>query len=112
MVFIISIIIIFTIITFIISFKINGPPKWKSEQDPSKARKIEQRIKFGNYQVDLVKHPENVYAMHLCLDSNRSEPQKSWRLESISYVIYTISLFLLSIILQLFSTKNYERIFT
>ena len=50
--------------------KLMARPKWSQSKTPSKARKIEQRIKFGNYHLDLVKHPENVYAMHLCLDSN------------------------------------------
>ena len=42
----------------------------------------------------------------------RSEPQKSWRLESISYVIYAISLFLLLIILQLFFNKKITKEFS
>ena len=47
-----------------------GRPKGSQSKTRSKAHKLEQRIKFGNYHLDLVKHPENVYAMHLCLDSN------------------------------------------
>ena len=39
---------------------------------PSKAPKLEQRIRFGNYHLDLVKHPENVYAVHLCIDTKNS----------------------------------------
>ena len=71
MLFIISIIIIFTIITiFIIRLKLMGRPKGSKSKTPSKARKVEQRIKFGNYHLDLVKHPENVYAVHLCIDSH------------------------------------------
>ena len=64
MLFIISIIIIFRIIiNFIIRLKLMGRPKGSQ----SKARKVEQSIKFGNYHLDLVKHPENVYAIHLCI---------------------------------------------
>ena len=47
-----------------------GRPKGSQSKNASKARKVEQRIKFGNYHLDLVKHPENVYAVHICLDSN------------------------------------------
>ena len=47
-----------------------GPPKGSHRQTPSKARKIEQRIKFGNYHWHLLKHHENVKVMHLCLDNN------------------------------------------
>ena len=47
-----------------------GRPKGSQSKTPSKARKVEQRIKFGNYHHDLVKHPENVYAVHLCIDSH------------------------------------------
>ena len=70
MVFIISIINILTIIIFIIRLKLMGRPKGSQSKNPSTARKIEQRIKFGNYHLKLVKHPENVYAMHLSIDGN------------------------------------------
>ena len=70
MVLIISIIIIFPLITLNIRLKLMGRPKGSQSKTPSKARKIEHSIKFGNYHLDLVKHPENVYAVHLCLDSN------------------------------------------
>ena len=58
------------IIIFIIRLKLIGRPKGSQSKTPSKARKIDQRIKFGNYHLDLVKHPENVFAMHQCLDCN------------------------------------------
>ena len=48
-----------------------GRPKGSQSKGPIKARKLEHRITFGNYQLDLVKHPENVYAVYLCVDSNR-----------------------------------------
>ena len=48
-----------------------GRPKGTQSKAPSKPRKLEQRIKVGNYHLDLVKHPENVYAVHLCIDSNK-----------------------------------------
>ena len=54
----------------IIRLKLMGRPKGSQSKTPSKARKVEQRIKFGNYHLDLVKHPENVYAVHLCIDSH------------------------------------------
>ena len=69
MVFIISIIISFTIIIFIIRLKLMGRPKGSESKTPSKAGKLEQRIRFGNDLFDLVKHPENVYAVHLCIDT-------------------------------------------
>ena len=47
-----------------------GRPKGSQTKVPIKAPKLEQRIRFGNYYLDLVKHPENVYAMHLSIDSN------------------------------------------
>ena len=47
-----------------------GRRKGSESKTTSKAPKLEQRIKFGDYHLDMVKHPENVYAMHLCLDSN------------------------------------------
>ena len=46
-----------------------GRPKGSQSKGPNKARKLEQRIRFGNYHVDLVKHPENVYAVQLCIDT-------------------------------------------
>ena len=71
MFFIISIIIIFTIIIiFIIRLKLIGRPKGSRSKVPSKARKLEHRMQIGNYHLDLGKHPENVYAVHLSLDSN------------------------------------------
>ena len=47
-----------------------GRTKRSQSQGTSKARKPEQRIRLGNYHLDLVEPPENVYAVHLCLDSN------------------------------------------
>ena len=47
-----------------------GRPKVSQTKVRSKARKHEHRIKFGNYHLDLVKHPENFNAVHLSLDSN------------------------------------------
>ena len=47
-----------------------GRAKGSESKGPSKAGKLEQRIRFGNYHLHLVTHPENVYAVHLCLDSN------------------------------------------
>ena len=47
-----------------------GRRKATRSQFTSKTRKLEPRIKFGNYHLDLGKHPENVYRVHLCLDSN------------------------------------------
>ena len=45
-----------------------GRPKASQSNGPSNAPKFEQRIRFGNYHLDLVKHPENVCAVHLCID--------------------------------------------
>ena len=43
-----------------------GPPKRFVKQ--SKPRKV-QGVKFGRcYHLDLVKYPDNVYAVHLCID--------------------------------------------
>ena len=47
-----------------------GRPKGSQSKGWSKAPKIEQRIRFGNYHMDLGKHPEKVYVVHLCIDSN------------------------------------------
>ena len=70
--FIFEIIIIFIviIITPIIRFKLMGRPKVRQSQRSSNARKLEKRFRFGKNHFDLVKHPENVYTVHLCLDSN------------------------------------------
>ena len=70
MVFIISIINNFIIIILIIRIKLMGGPKGSQSNVRSKARKFERRIKFGNDQLDLVKHPESDYVLHLCIDSN------------------------------------------
>ena len=60
-----------TIKTILIAIpqKFNGPPKGKSQQGSEQGSKVEQRIRFGNYHLDVVKHPENVYAVHLCIDN-------------------------------------------
>ena len=47
-----------------------GCSKGSESKGPSKARKLEKRIRLGNYHLDLVEPPENVYAVHLCIDSN------------------------------------------
>ena len=46
-----------------------GRPKGSHSKGPSKARKVEQRIKLGNYHLELGKHLDNVYAVHLCIDT-------------------------------------------
>ena len=48
--------------------KLMGRPKGCQNKGTSKARKLEQRIKFANYQLDLGKDPENVETVHLCID--------------------------------------------
>ena len=63
-----SISIFISIIPFIIRLKLIVPPKGSQSNGPSKGRKLE-RIRFGNHQLDWMKHPENVYAVHLCIDS-------------------------------------------
>ena len=35
-----------------------------------KTRKI-QEVKFGQYHLDLIKHPDNVYAVHICCDMEK-----------------------------------------
>ena len=71
MVLIISIIIIFiTIITLLIRLKLMGGPKGSQSKGPSKAPKLEQRIRCGNYHLNLGKHAENLYALHLSIDSS------------------------------------------
>ena len=47
-----------------------GRPKGRRSQGSYKARILEQRIKFGNYHLDLVKHAENHYAVHLCIEGD------------------------------------------
>ena len=47
-----------------------GRPKGRQSKGPCKARILEQRIKFGNYHLDLVKHAENHYAVHLCIEGD------------------------------------------
>ena len=47
-----------------------GRLKGSQNKGPSKAGKLEQRIKFGNYHLDLVKHAENHYAVHLCIEGD------------------------------------------
>ena len=46
-----------------------GRPKGCLSKGPSKALKLEQRIRFGNYNLDIEKLPENFYAVHLCIDT-------------------------------------------
>ena len=40
--------------------RLMGRPKGSESKGPSKALTLEQRIRFGDYHMDLVKHPENV----------------------------------------------------
>ena len=47
-------------ITIIIRNELMGRPDVSQSLCPRKVPKLEQRIKFRNYHLDLVKHPENV----------------------------------------------------
>ena len=47
-----------------------GRRKGSQSKGRSKAPKLEQRIRFGKYHLDMVKHGKNVTAAHLYMDSN------------------------------------------
>ena len=57
-------------INIIVPLKLMCRPKRSQCNGPSKTPQPEQRIKIGKYHLHLVKHPENVYAVHLCIESN------------------------------------------
>ena len=42
-----------------------GRTKGSINKVHGKTRKI-QMVKFGQYHLDLIKHPDNVYAVHIC----------------------------------------------
>ena len=47
-----------------------GRTKGSINKVHGKTRKI-QVVKFGQYHLDLIKHPDSVYAVHICCDAEK-----------------------------------------
>ena len=56
------------IFIFLINICVLGLTKGSINKAHGKTRKI-QVVKFGHYHLDLIKHPDNVYAVHICCDA-------------------------------------------
>ena len=64
-----------------------GRPNGSQSKGPRHRCTFDQCIIFGNYFLNLLNHPENVYAVYLCIDSNNifgystgylSKPLNTW----------------------------------